>query len=176
SPRGRQRRAAEVLRGRQPGNPGDSPPELEELPSLEAPERCRAETLEGLRRRGLRLLRKGAAGYAGERGPVEALRRRDGRRAGTGSRKVLGEGVLSTGGQGRRRPDGEESRGRAPRRPQDAPVDERGHAAESDREARRVPPQDRLSRRLARLFGPDDRPRSLRPQRPARRRIRVPPP
>ena len=98
--RRRQRRPAEVLRGRQPGDAGDSPLELEDLPALEAPERRRAEPLEGLRRRGLRLLRKGPAGHAGERGPLEALRRRGGRRAGAGSRQVLREGVLPAGSQG----------------------------------------------------------------------------
>ncbi len=72
---GGQRRAAEVLRGGQQGNAGDAALGLEGLSALEAPERCRAPPLEGVRRRRFRLLRKGPPGHAGERGPLEALRR-----------------------------------------------------------------------------------------------------
>ena len=53
----------------------------------------------------------------------------------------------------------------ASRRPDDASLDGRGHAAEGDRQARDLPAQDRLPRRLARLLVAHDRPRAVRPER-----------
>ena len=141
-----------------------------------ARQRGGAEPLEGLRRRRLRLLRQDARGHARERGALEALRRRDRRRARPGARQVVRPRLLPARGQGRRRHDGPEPDRRAARRPGDASLDGRGHAAEGARQARDFPAQDRLPRRLARLFLAHDRPRAVRPERPARPRIRVPPP
>ena len=77
-------------------------------------------------------------------------------------RQGLRARLFPAGVQGARRRDGQGPDRRAARGPHDAALDGRGHAQGRDRQARHVRPEDRLPLEVARLLGPEDRPRAVR--------------
>ena len=161
-----ERLAARLLPGRERPLEVRSPPALEDLPALAPGLGRRADALEEVRGRELRLLRQDAQRHAGEPAALEALRDRDGQRAGDGPRTHLREGVLPARGEEARRRARAEPAPRPEGRHPDPRLDERGDEKGRGREGRDVLPEDRIPREVARLLDAHDRrPAPTRPTR-----------
>ena len=160
---------ARVLQGVGPDGPGRSSSGVEDVFALASSPRHGRLPEFPFRARSLCLQRDDPRGDAGASAAMEASARRNRRGFGRGAGQTLRRAGLQPAGQAEGVGDGGEPPGCAAGASPAAGVDGGGHQGERPGQARCHAPEDRLSRRLARLrrlAGQPDRVPAERPRRP----------